>query len=62
MKLSLKSEYACLALIDLATHHEKGLRTTAQIAEAQKVPVTSHINLPIFNTLNWTPHYPGFLH
>ena len=38
MKLSLKSEYACLALIDLAKHHEKGLRTTAKIAEVQGIP------------------------
>ena len=38
MKLSLKSEYACLALIDLAQHFKKGLRTTAQIAEKQEIP------------------------
>ena len=38
MKLSVKSEYACLALIDLAKHYEKGLRTTAQIAEKQEIP------------------------
>ena len=38
MKLSLKSEYACLALIDLAEHYKKGIRTTLQIAEAQEIP------------------------
>ena len=38
MKLSVKSEYACLALIDLAENYENGLRTTAQIAERQELP------------------------
>ena len=38
MKLSLKSEYACLALLDLAEYHEKGIRTTVQIAEKQEIP------------------------
>ena len=38
MKLSVKSEYACLALIDLAEHYGDDLRTTAQIAEKQEIP------------------------
>jgi Rrf2 family cysteine metabolism transcriptional repressor len=38
MKLSLKSEYACLSLIDLAEHYKKGIRTTIQIAEKQEIP------------------------
>lgn len=38
MKLSVKSEYACLALIDLAEHYGDNLRTTAQIAEKQEIP------------------------
>ena len=38
MKLSLKSEYACLALIDLAEHCGGGVRTTAEIATAQQIP------------------------
>lgn len=38
MKLSLKSEYACLALIDLVEHYKKGIRTTVQIAEKQQIP------------------------
>ncbi len=38
MKLSVKSEYACLALLDLAENYENGLRTTAQIAEKQEIP------------------------
>ena len=38
MKLSVKSEYACLALLDLVEHFGKGIRTTAQIAEKQQIP------------------------
>jgi len=38
MKLSLKSEYACLALMDLSQHYQAGLRTTAQIATKQEIP------------------------
>ena len=38
MKLSVKSEYACLALLYLAENYENGLRTTAQIAEKQEIP------------------------
>ncbi len=38
MKLSVKSEYACLALLDMADNYENGLRTTAQIAEKQEIP------------------------
>ena len=38
MKLSVKSEYACLALLYLAESYEKGLLTTAQIAEKQEIP------------------------
>ena len=38
MKLSVKSEYACLALIDLVEKYGKKSRTTAQIAEKQKIP------------------------
>ena len=56
MKLSLKSEYACLALIDLATHHEKGLRTTAQIAEAQTIPKK------FLEQILLTLKYGGYLH
>ena len=38
MKLSTRSEYACLALIDLARHHGEGFVSTAVIAERQGVP------------------------
>jgi Rrf2 family cysteine metabolism transcriptional repressor len=38
MKLSTRSEYACLALIDLAQHRGEGYLTTAAIAERQGVP------------------------
>jgi Rrf2 family protein len=38
MKLSVKSEYACLALLYLAEHYEKGLSITAEIAEKQEIP------------------------
>ncbi len=38
MKLSTRSEYACLALIDLARHHGEGFVSTGVIAERQEVP------------------------
>jgi Rrf2 family protein len=38
MKLSTRSEYACLALIDLAQHRDEGFVPTALIAERQGVP------------------------
>jgi Rrf2 family protein len=38
MKLSTRSEYACLALIDLAQHRAEGWVPTAAIAERQEVP------------------------
>jgi len=38
MKLSTRSEYACLALIDLARHRDEGYLITAAIAERQEVP------------------------
>lgn len=38
MKLSAKSEYACLALIDLAEHYAKGLVKSSEIAARKKLP------------------------
>ena len=38
MKLSTRSEYACLALIDLARHYGEGFVSTPVIAERQGVP------------------------
>ncbi len=38
MKLSTRSEYACLALIDLAQHRDEGFVSTPLIAERQGVP------------------------
>ena len=38
MKLSVKSEYACLALIDLAEHYDEGYARTADIAERKRIP------------------------
>jgi len=38
MKLSAKSEYACLALIYLSENYNKGLFTIADIAEHKKIP------------------------
>ncbi|OHD63787.1 MAG: Rrf2 family transcriptional regulator [Spirochaetes bacterium RBG_13_51_14] len=38
MKLSTKSEYACLALIDLAEHYAKGLIKSEDIARRKKLP------------------------
>jgi len=38
MKLTAKSEYACLALIDLSMNFEKGLRTIGDIAERRHIP------------------------
>lgn len=38
MKLSTRSEYACLALIDLARHRDDGYVPTPAVAERQGVP------------------------
>jgi Rrf2 family transcriptional regulator, cysteine metabolism repressor len=38
MKLSMKSEYACLALIDLAEHYTEGLVKSDEIASRKKLP------------------------
>jgi Rrf2 family protein len=38
MRLSNKSEYACLALIDLTEHYKEGLCTVADIAERKEIP------------------------
>ncbi len=38
MKLSTRSEYACLALIDLAQHRDEGYIPTGTIAARQGVP------------------------
>jgi len=38
MKLSTKSEYACLALIDLAENYSKGLIKSDEIAVRKKLP------------------------
>lgn len=38
MKLSKKSEYACLALIDLSQHYNKGLIKTADISNKNNIP------------------------
>ena len=38
MKLTVKSEYACLALIDLAENYNKGLCKTSEIARRKKIP------------------------
>jgi Rrf2 family protein len=38
MRLSRKSEYACLALIELAEHYDTGYRRTADIASARAIP------------------------
>lgn len=38
MKLSTKSEYACLALIDLSRHFDQGLRRIDEIARQQQIP------------------------
>lgn len=38
MKLSAKSEYACLALIDLAEHYAEGLVKSSEIAARKKLP------------------------
>ncbi len=34
----MKSQYACLALIDLAEHYEKGFQRILKIAERKKIP------------------------
>ena len=38
MKLSTKSEYACLALIDLSENYNKGLVKIEDIAKRKKIP------------------------
>lgn len=38
MRLSTKSEYACLALIDLAEHFNRGLRKIDDISKRYKIP------------------------
>jgi len=38
MRLSTKSEYACLALIDLAEHRGSGFTKTEDIARRKKIP------------------------
>ncbi len=38
MKLTTKSEYACLALLDLAEHYDAGLVKTDDIARRKKIP------------------------
>lgn len=38
MKLSSKSEYACLALLELAEHYGKGMLKIENISEAKKIP------------------------
>ena len=38
MKLSTKSEYACLALIDLSENYESGWVTIADISKRQGIP------------------------
>jgi len=39
MRLSKKSQYACLALIDLAEHGDRGYVKTADIAKRKKIPL-----------------------
>jgi Rrf2 family cysteine metabolism transcriptional repressor len=38
MRLSVKSEYACLALIDLVEHQDEGLCKISEIAGRKKIP------------------------
>ena len=38
MKLTTKSEYACLALIDLSENYSKGLITIEDISKRKKIP------------------------
>jgi len=38
VKLSTRSEYACLALIDLARHRDEGFISAAIVAERQEIP------------------------
>ncbi len=38
MRLTVKSEYACLALLDLTEHHTKGLCKISEIAARKKIP------------------------
>jgi|SRR6056297_2184491 len=38
MKITRKSEYACLAIIDLARNYKKGLLTIRELAERNNIP------------------------
>jgi Rrf2 family cysteine metabolism transcriptional repressor len=38
MKLSRKSEYACLALLDLTEHYDKGVRKIEDISNSRNIP------------------------
>ena len=38
MRLSTKSEYACLALIDLARNYDRGYTKIAEITESRNIP------------------------
>jgi Rrf2 family cysteine metabolism transcriptional repressor len=38
MKLTTKSEYACLALLDLAEHYDSGMIKTEDIARRRNIP------------------------
>jgi len=38
MKLTTKSEYACLALLDLSEHFEKGMMKAEDIARRKNIP------------------------
>lgn len=38
MRLSKKSEYACLALIDLSQHYDEGFIRTADISKRKDIP------------------------
>jgi Rrf2 family cysteine metabolism transcriptional repressor len=38
MKLTTKSEYACLALLELAEHYDKGMMKTEDIARRRSIP------------------------
>jgi Rrf2 family cysteine metabolism transcriptional repressor len=38
MKLTTKSEYACLAILELSEHYEKGVMKTEDIARRRNIP------------------------
>ncbi len=38
MKLSKKSEYACLALIELARHHERDMVKIEELSDSNRIP------------------------